>query len=101
MNLPRSIKKLFKRFLRKLLETSQNLGVDILPHHYYSEIPDFKELRRETYWKSPSSMIGINGGNISEQLDFIKEICSKDLIKRLKKNDIYSLSCSQNNEPGF
>ena len=101
MHLTRKIKNYLKKIFRCFAEISQRFGIDILPHHYYSEIPDFKELRLETYWKSPSSMIGINGSDIEEQLDFIKEICNKDLVTRLKRNNIYSYACFQNNEPGF
>ncbi len=84
-----------------MLESGQRFGVDILPHHYYSEIPDFQELRSETYWKSASSMSGVNGTNVNEQLSFLEKICNKDMVERLKRNDIYSYACFQNNEPGF
>ena len=101
MYLIRKIKIYFKKWLRYLLEIGQKLGIDILPHHYYSEIPDFQELRKEAYWKAPSTMTGINGISTNEQLSFLKKICNNNLTERLKRNDIYSYACFQNNESGF
>lgn len=101
MKLIRYIKDQVKKLLRFLFEIGQLLGFDILPHHYYSEIPNLRELKKETYWKVPSSMIGVNGTDIAEQISFVERICTKNLSERLKKKDIFQYACTQNNESGF
>ena len=40
-----SLRVLYKRVLRKVFEAGQHLGFDILPRHFYSEIPDIRVLR--------------------------------------------------------
>lgn len=99
--LTRRIKDFGKQNLRTLFEVSQRFGIDILPHHFYSEIPNVQELRKEEYWKQPYSMIGINGNDPESQLSFVRECCSDYLQERIKKRDIYSHGCSENGEPGF
>lgn len=95
------LKSFTKKTFRFILEISQRFKVDILPHHFYGEVPDFKELRTETYWKTAHSMIGINGKEIEEQLLFVKECCNKELIDKIKNENIYAHCCFKNNEAGF
>lgn len=97
----RKIKNLSKQTLRNLFEVAQGFNIDILPNHFYSEIPAIKELRKEDNWKHPRSMIGVNGKEIETQIAFVKECCGKALHERLKQGDIYSSSCSENGELGF
>lgn len=101
MTLGRRFKELSKRTLRSVFEIGQRFGVNILPHHFYSEIPDLRELRLNEYWRKTRSMIGVNGLDIKSQFDFIKECCTEDLINRLKIGDIYNYCCQENGEPGF
>jgi hypothetical protein len=44
-NLIRSLKNSSKMLLRSVFEAGQRLGVDILPRHFYSEIPDIHALK--------------------------------------------------------
>jgi hypothetical protein len=97
----RKIKDSYKKGLRILLEIGQHFGFNILPCHFYSEIPNFKELRRNEYWKKPRSMIGVHGTDIESQFAFIKECCCEDLIERQRKGDIYDYCRNENGEPGF
>ncbi|GET40266.1 class I SAM-dependent methyltransferase [Microseira wollei] len=99
--LKRNVKNLGKRHLRNLLEFGQKFGISILPVHFYSEVPDLQELRKEDYWKQPHSMFGVNGNDLQSQLSFVKECCSEELQERLKKGDIYAHACAENGEPGF
>jgi predicted O-methyltransferase YrrM len=100
-----TLKRRFKTFgkqgLRTIFELSQHLGVDILPRHYYSEIPDFQDLRGEDDWKQPRSMVGINGIDIPDQLAFVRDCCPAPLVKRLASGDIHSYACTENGESGF
>lgn len=99
--LKRKLKNFSKQSFRNLFEVAQGFGINILPRHFYSEIPDIKELKQEEYWKQPHSMIGVQGTEIEPQLEFAKECCGEALQARLKKGDIYSYACSENGELGF
>ncbi len=99
--LKRKLKNFGKDTLRKLFEVGQGAGINLLPRHFYSEIPDIKELRQEEYWKLPYTMTGVNGKEIKTQLEFVQECCDKALQERLKKGDIYSYACSENGELGY
>lgn len=100
-NLKRKLKNLSKQSLRSLFEVGQGFGFNILPRHFYSEIPDIKELKQEDYWQQPHSMVGVNGKEIETQLAFVKECCSEALQQRQKQGDIYSHACAENGELGF
>ena len=97
----RQIKTLGKRGLRRLFEAGQRLGVDVLPRHYYSEVPDFHELRAGDDWKRPRSMVGVLGADPDEQLRFVEACCPPELVERLGAGDVHSAACSENGEPGY
>jgi hypothetical protein len=72
----RRLKNGGKLVLRQIFEVSQRLGFDVLPRHFYSEIPDIRQLRRDRAWRAPFSMDGINGA-LEQQLDFVRESTSR------------------------
>jgi len=81
--LKRHVKDLGKRGLRRFFEAGQRLGVDVLPRHFYSEIPDVSALRADDDWKTPRSMVGINGAAVPEQLRFLESCCPPEVRERL------------------
>jgi len=87
--------------LRRLFEFGQHVGVDLLPRHFYSEIPSVSELRRDGVWMMPRSMVGVNGTDIDVQFDFVESCCTPDLVARLRRNDIFGDACRANGEPGY
>jgi predicted O-methyltransferase YrrM len=99
--LKRKAKNAIKRGLRILFETGQRFGVDILPRHFYSEIPEIRELRSDDAWKKPHSMVGVSGAEPWLQFDFVESCCSPELTERLGRNDVFARACSANGEPGF
>src|SRR4051812_34841551 len=86
--LKRKVKDLGKHSLKKLFEGGQRLGVDILPRHFYSEVPDLRDLRSDESWKSPRSMVGIRGADTAEQFAFVEACCPPDLVARLRERPI-------------
>jgi hypothetical protein len=96
----RRLKNIGKRALRRLFELGQRSGFDILPRHFYSEIPDIRELRAADGWKSRHSMIGVRGTDIDEQFEFVETCCAAHL-SRLERGDLYEQACGTNGEPGF
>jgi hypothetical protein len=99
--LKRRVKNLSKRGLRRLFEYAQQLGVDILPRHFYSEVPDIKELKRRGDWKSPRTMIGVHGVNADEPFEFLESCCTSGLRTHLERNDLFRDACRANGGPGF
>lgn len=90
-----------KKTLRNLFELGQNLGFDILPHHFYSEIPNINELKKSNYWKIPYSMIEVNGIDTQEQIAFVSDCFNTQLIDFLNCNNIHSEASKINNKVGF
>jgi len=97
----RKVKELGKRGLRLVFETGQCFGVDLLPRHFYSEIPDIRELKKDQDWKRPYSMVGIGGSELDQQLDFVAQCCCDELVARQRKGDISDRACTRNGEAGF
>lgn len=97
----RHLKNVSKRVLRKLFEQCQRLGWDVLPRHFYSEIPDIRELRSSADWKAPYSMIGVGGADIQSQLNFVKECCTPPVIGKITTKNIHAQASKRNAEEGF
>jgi hypothetical protein len=90
-----------KRLLARAFAVGQRLGVDVLPRHFYSEIPDLRKLRRTTHWRKPFSLIGVQGANPDEQLAFVGSLLTDDVRRRLSRGDIHATACERNGEPGY
>lgn len=56
------------------------MGVDVLPRHFYSQIPDVADLRRRTNWRGPRTMVGVDGADIDAQAQFVRDTCPPDLV---------------------
>ena len=70
------MKDFLKKCLRILFNVLQKVGINFLPKHYYSNIPDFGLLKDKDFWKKPLEMIGINGTNLEEQINFVNSCVS-------------------------
>jgi hypothetical protein len=97
----RRVKDLGKRGLRRLFEVGQRLGFDLLPRHFYSQIPDIRQLRANDSWKRPRSMVGVQGIDLSTQFDFAETCCSPPTVERLRRSDVFARACTLNGESGF
>ena len=89
MSLKRRLKEAYKQALRKMFELGQFLGFDVLPRHFYSEIPDIRALRKTTEWRLPYSMLGVSGADIESQLDFVKS-CYTPAMQELLRQKAYT-----------
>jgi predicted O-methyltransferase YrrM len=99
--LARILKIAAKASLRSLFEQGQRLGVDILPRHFYSEIPDLRALRRSSYWKQPFSMIGVAGAEIERQLAVVAQICNNVVVQELRTARVWETAVKRNGEEGY
>lgn len=96
--------------IRWTIETAQRFKVNLTPNHYYSEFPDIRTLRRETYWRKPWSMVGVQGadaqaeggpqGVLDRQLAFVRGCC-QGCRTELEGGQIHQQACDRNGEGGF
>lgn len=87
--------------MRKLFEHGQRLGVDVLPRHFYSELPDIRQLKRSQHWKAPYSMLGVRGAERESQLMFVRQCCPAPIVQRLTAKAIHAIASDCNGEVGF
>jgi predicted O-methyltransferase YrrM len=98
---PHSLRNRLKRCLRLAFEVGQRCGIDLLPRHFYSSVPDLRHLRASQYWRKPGSMVGIRGADVQSQFSFVQECCTPALQERMRRGDIHSLACAENGEMGY
>src|SRR6266478_3039411 len=96
----RRAKTYTKLFLQKIFTLGQYCGVDILPRHFYSNIPDIHELNRSDRWKSARSMTGISGLEMSSQEEFAASVCGP-FTNRLPSLKVHGTACEQARESGY
>jgi predicted O-methyltransferase YrrM len=77
-----------------VFELGQGLGVDILPRHFYSEVPDIRVLRKSVLWKRPRSFQGILG-EIDDQVTWVKK-CVRSISSELKQFEIHKTAVRMN-----
>lgn len=97
----RSVKEWGKAWLRSLFEVGQRVGVDVLPRHFYSEVPDIRALKNDRRWQRPYSMVGVAGTDIDEQLNWLREICPPELAATLPTLGLYKYAAKENGAAGF
>jgi hypothetical protein len=87
-----------KQTLHKIFVASQRLGVSVLPLHFYSSIPDVRDLRGRNDWKEPRSMCGINLLSIDEQIALLDEIMPS--IISASSRDLHAEAVAENGVDG-
>jgi Methyltransferase domain len=97
----RKVRDKAQRFFHALFVFGQHFGVDILPRHFYSEIPDFRELRKSETWKAPRSMYGVRGVDVDRQLSFVHDCITDPMRAIVLQEDIYNTACEENGATGF
>jgi hypothetical protein len=97
----RRLKEFFKSQLHTLFAQGQRLGFDILPRHFYSEIPDLRILRGTDSWKKPYSLIGVPGASAADQSAWLQAMVPPAVQSDLKQKDVHQLACRDNGEDGY
>src|SRR5262245_40650612 len=64
----RALKTMAKRRWHDAFRLLQRLGVNVVPAHFYSGIPDLSDLGRRSDWRRPRSMHGINQRSVEGQI---------------------------------
>jgi hypothetical protein len=97
----RRVKDWGKARLRNVFELGQRLGVDVLPRHFYSEIPDIRALKHDRRWQRPYSLVGVAGTDIEQQLGWLREICPPDIASRLPTLNLQQEAGRANGAMGY
>ena len=96
----RTIRNAAKRRLRGLFEVGQHFGVNVLPSHFYSPIPDIATLKRTREWRAPLDMHGVAGTDIAAQVAFLQDLCPDWLTARWRELDVHGVADRENGQGG-
>ena len=69
----RALKTLVKRAWHRAFALLQRGGINFLPAHFYSSVPDLGDLGRRGDWRRPRTMYGINQRSVDGQLALLGE----------------------------
>lgn len=90
-----------KARLRNIFEIGQRFGFDVLPRHFYSEIPDIRALKQDDRWQRAYSLVGVAGTDIDQQLCWLREICPPELASTLPSLHLQQKASEINSELGY
>ena len=97
----RAVKSFLKSLGAKLFHAGQYLGWDLLPRHFYSEVPDIRKLKRTTNWRLPYTLHGVRGADTTEQLAMLGRWIPAELSSRFASLQIHRTACEANGEAGY
>jgi hypothetical protein len=97
----RILKERLKYLFSRLFVLSQRFGIDILPRHFYSEIPDIRKLKATEWWRREYSMYAVSSENLDKQVEFIKNLITPEVKAELADLDVHKVACEQNNCGGY
>lgn len=99
--MPRFIRNFIKNRWKSTFELGQRFGFDLLPRHWYSSIPDFRELKRDDRWRRPLEMAGVRGTETAGQFAFVESLVSPGVRETLAAGKVWPDACAENGEPGY
>jgi hypothetical protein len=97
----RRAKEWAKGRLHAVFEFGQRLGVDVLPRHFYSEVPDLRQLKHDRSWQRPYSLVGVRGSDVTAQLEWLREICPPELAAELPALELHARAAVANGAVGY
>lgn len=89
------------RLLPAVFRAGQRLGVDVLPRHFYSEIPDMRRLRENPSWRRPLPFDAVRGADLGEQLQWLQACVCEEVRALDKRRDLYGEACNAAGFRGF
>jgi predicted O-methyltransferase YrrM len=99
-NLTRALRNRLKDGLHTIFRLGQKAGWDLLPRHFYSGIPDLRQLQNTDRWRRPMSMIGVDGIDPEVQMQFLRKCCAPH-AERLRVGGIHDYACRENGGDGY
>ncbi|MDQ0463124.1 putative O-methyltransferase YrrM [Caulobacter ginsengisoli] len=99
-SLTRQVKTAGKSLLHGLFALGQRLGVDVLPRHFYSQIPDLARLKGQTGWRAPMSLHGVQGRELEGQIAFVGECVTPERTALFAARDVHAEAVAANGSDG-
>lgn len=96
----RRLRTIGKQLLHALFAAGQRLGVNILPKHFYSQVPDLAELRGQRTWRSPMSFAGVAGTDLKGQIAFAAACLPPEVCAVFQARDIHAEAIAANGSDG-
>lgn len=87
--------------LHRLFVAGQRFKVDVLPRHFYSAVPDIRELAARQEWRAPSQMPGVRGADVDAQLSELRAWFGAAVVDALTGTDVYEAAVRANEAIGF
>lgn len=84
-----------KRLMRQTFEVGQQFKIDILPRHFYSEVPFIHQLRSTQAWRRPRNMNHIGGADLDSQQSFVAS-CTEGLASAMTSTSLHQRACEMN-----
>lgn len=94
-------RELGKRALHRAFTVGQRLKVDVLPRHFYSAVPDVRQLTADDSWRQASEMPGVRGTDLEKQLSELGGWFTAKVVADLADFDIYEHATEANGAIGF
>ncbi len=101
MSLGRRARNAVKRRWKAAFTLGQRLGVDVLPRHFYSSVPDFCDLKGDDRWRKPYDLHGILGRDLDGQEQEIRRWMSVNVYDHLRANDVLAAARDEQGEGGY
>lgn len=99
--MPFRVNLLAKRLLVKAFHVGQRFGFDLLPRHFYSEVPNISQLRSTETWRKRYSLTGVQGVDLDEQLEFVRQAVSPGMRDYLAAHDVHANAENANGAEGY
>jgi len=84
-----SFRNLLKRASPPVSRSRSHFGFDVLPRHFYSEIPDLRILRKTTSWRKEYPMTGVNGADPRGQTGLAPGSLAAELVRKAEEGNVY------------
>jgi hypothetical protein len=97
----RQVKDGLKRMLAGGFHLGQRIGFDLLPRHFYSEVPFVHRLKQTRHWRQPFSMIDVPGAAIDPQVAFVRSTLHGMPETAQRMASVYGHACEVNGSVGF
>jgi Methyltransferase domain len=91
---------LIKSILRHTFELGQHFGLNILPRHFYSPVPDMRVLKQTAGWRKPMDMVGVAGSDAMTQVSFLHDICPVAMAKDWPALGVHARASDANGQGG-
>ena len=89
------------RALWKVFLGGQVIGLDLLPRHFYSGIPDIRALRSSDHWRGPQTLSGVSGADLEAQQRTLDSWFPEKVLAALAEQDVYQQACTDNGAHGY